>query len=72
MWCFILQNGHLGSTGVCFDIGMTTRNALMKFRRDQVNPIVGAQAEKAAGRRATFHVSRTESETHALCIMTEV
>ncbi|XP_065194312.1 ADP-ribosylarginine hydrolase Tri1-like isoform X2 [Sycon ciliatum] len=43
------ENGHLGSTGVCFDIGMTTRNALMKFRRDQVNPIVGAQAEKAAG-----------------------
>ena len=43
------ETGHLSSTGMCFDIGMTTRSALNKFTDKVRNPVVGAQAARAAG-----------------------
>jgi len=42
------REGHLSSTGRCFDIGTTTRAALERFARDH-NPIAGATDPHAAG-----------------------
>lgn len=44
------QEGHLSSTGECFDIGMTTRKALHAFDKlGHTNPYCGATSESAAG-----------------------
>ncbi len=40
--------GYWSSTGTCFDIGNTTRQALKSFRRTN-NPFSGPTAENTAG-----------------------
>lgn len=42
------REGHLSSTGRCFDIGMTVRDALLKFERTG-NPYSGSSDPRAAG-----------------------
>jgi ADP-ribosylglycohydrolase len=42
------RDGHLSSTGQCFDIGTTTRAALQRFERTHA-PYCGATASQAAG-----------------------
>lgn len=42
------QEGHLSSTGSCFDIGNTVQQALQNFR-DSGNPVAGSTDENSAG-----------------------
>lgn len=42
------REGHLSSTGSCFDIGITTREALARFERTG-DPIAGSTEPSAAG-----------------------
>ncbi len=42
------QHGHWSSTGVCFDIGVTTTTALQRFSRDG-EPFAGSRAPESAG-----------------------
>lgn len=42
------REGHLSSTGDCFDIGVTTRNALARFEVTG-NPVAGSTNRRAAG-----------------------
>ena len=42
------QDGHLSSTGACFDIGLTVRSALNAFLRSG-EPMAGPTAENTAG-----------------------
>jgi ADP-ribosylglycohydrolase len=42
------QRGHLSSTGRCFDIGVTTRSALLRFL-DDGNPYAGSTEAATAG-----------------------
>lgn len=42
------RSGHLSSTGVCFDIGNTTRAALLRFERTQ-EPLSGSTEFNSAG-----------------------
>jgi len=42
------KDGHLSSTGVCFDIGATVREALVAFR-ETGNPYSGPTGERSAG-----------------------
>ena len=42
------RHGHLSSTGTCFDIGVTTRAALMRFERTG-DPVAGSTASNSAG-----------------------
>ena len=42
------QDGHLSSTGECFDIGMTTQKALLSSTRS-LDPYCGPTGTKAAG-----------------------
>jgi ADP-ribosyl-[dinitrogen reductase] hydrolase len=42
------ERGYFSSIGHCFDIGITTRQALMRFARDG-NPIAGSTSENTAG-----------------------
>ena len=42
------KEGHLSSTGKCFDIGNTTLDALMRFRRTG-DPFAGSDHPRAAG-----------------------
>ena len=42
------RHGHLSSTGACFDIGVTTRAALMRFERTG-NPLSGSTDPNSAG-----------------------
>ncbi|MEQ6377738.1 ADP-ribosylglycohydrolase family protein [Bacillaceae bacterium S4-13-56] len=42
------EDGHLSSTGVCFDIGNTTRQALLNFKKTR-NPYSGPSGKYDAG-----------------------
>lgn len=42
------RDGHLSSTGTCFDIGMTVRAALERFEATS-NPLAGSRAPQAGG-----------------------
>ena len=42
------RHGHLSSTGTCFDIGATTRAALMRFERTG-DPVAGSTDSNSAG-----------------------
>jgi ADP-ribosylglycohydrolase len=42
------REGHLSSTGSCFDIGVTTQAALERFQRDG-NPFAGSEDPRTAG-----------------------
>lgn len=42
------REGHLSSTGRCFDIGSTTRDALLRFERTG-NPCAGSTDRRSAG-----------------------
>lgn len=46
----VVQNGHLSSTGECFDVGKTVSMALHKFERNnESDPFPGSTALSAAG-----------------------
>jgi len=45
-WC---KNGYLSSTGRCFDIGGTVRQALEKYKRTGGNPFSGSTEPNSAG-----------------------
>jgi ADP-ribosyl-[dinitrogen reductase] hydrolase len=47
-YCSWYERGHLSSTGRCFDIGNTARNALEIYRRTG-NPFSGSESPNAAG-----------------------
>ena len=47
-YCLWYERGHLSSTGRCFDIGNTVRNALETYRRTG-NPFSGSESPNAAG-----------------------
>jgi ADP-ribosyl-[dinitrogen reductase] hydrolase len=47
-YCLWYERGHLSSTGRCFDIGNTVRNALETYRRTG-NPFSGSESPDAAG-----------------------
>ncbi len=45
-----LQEGHLSSTGDCFDVGKTVSMAMHKFQRSgETDPYPGSTAKSAAG-----------------------
>jgi ADP-ribosylglycohydrolase len=48
LYCSWYERGHLSSTGRCFDIGNTVRNALETYRRTG-NPFSGSESPDAAG-----------------------
>src|SRR5690606_37771014 len=43
-----MRDGHLSSTGKCFDIGNTTREALTRFEQDRTTSADGADRSRAA------------------------
>lgn len=47
-YCRWWREGHLSSTGTCFDIGGTTREALTRFERTG-EPFAGSTATRSAG-----------------------
>src|SRR5690349_3303810 len=47
-YCRWYREGHLSSTGRCFDIGFTVRNALSRFERGR-EPYCGSEAPNTAG-----------------------
>jgi ADP-ribosyl-[dinitrogen reductase] hydrolase len=47
-YCLWYEQGHLSSTGQCFDIGNTVRSALETYRRTG-NPFAGSESPHAAG-----------------------
>ena len=47
-YCRWAEDGYLSSAGSCFDIGVTVRAALRRFRRDG-NPYAGSQDPDTAG-----------------------
>ncbi len=47
-YCMWYRNGHLSSTGTCFDIGMTVRGALVKFKQTK-QPYCGSADPRSAG-----------------------
>jgi ADP-ribosylglycohydrolase len=47
-YCRWYEQGHLSSTGHCFDIGNTVRSALETYGRSR-NPFSGSESPKAAG-----------------------
>lgn len=47
-YCRWEQDGYLSSTGACFDIGGTVREALRRYRRDG-NPYAGSTDPRTAG-----------------------
>jgi ADP-ribosyl-[dinitrogen reductase] hydrolase len=47
-YCLWYERGHLSSTGRCFDIGNTVRNALETYRRTS-NPFSGSESPDTAG-----------------------
>jgi ADP-ribosyl-[dinitrogen reductase] hydrolase len=47
-YCLWYEQGHLSSTGRCFDIGNTVRDALETYRRTG-NPFSGSESPHAAG-----------------------
>ncbi len=48
--------GVYSCTGKCFDIGITTRAALARYRKDR-NPLAGATAEDSAGNGSLMRLS---------------
>lgn len=50
------RNGNYSPTGECFDIGITTRNALAKFERDG-DPFAGSRSPDAAGNGSLMRLS---------------
>ncbi|MBI5653008.1 MAG: ADP-ribosylglycohydrolase family protein [Chloroflexi bacterium] len=47
-YCDWYENGYLSSTGKCFDIGVTTRHALARYR-ETGNPFAGSTDPQSAG-----------------------
>jgi ADP-ribosyl-[dinitrogen reductase] hydrolase len=43
------DHGHWSSTGVCFDIGITTRGALQRYRQHRDRPFAGSPDSHSAG-----------------------
>lgn len=50
------REGHLSSTGRCFDIGITTRGALMRFE-ESGDPIAGDSAPDSAGNGSVMRLA---------------
>lgn len=51
-----LKKGEYSCTGTCFDVGITTRNAIGLFRRSG-NPFAGSEAPDTAGNGSIMRVS---------------
>ena len=51
------KQGHLSSTGRCFDIGNTTREALIRFV-ETGNPIAGSEDPQSAGNGSLMRLAR--------------
>lgn len=69
-----METGYLSSNGVCFDIGMTTRSALDRWRRgNKTDTACGPVSPRSAGNGALmrlapvplFYADRTEAVRHA-------
>jgi len=50
------EKGHLSSTGRCFDIGLTTYQALMRFKRSG-NPLAGPTDPESAGNGSVMRLA---------------
>jgi len=51
-----MRDGHMSSTGSCFDIGLTTRGSLMEFVRTG-EPIAGSTHERSAGNGSAMRLA---------------
>ena len=50
------ERGTYSCTGACFDIGNTTRSALMRFKRD-LSPLAGSSSASASGNGALMRLA---------------
>jgi ADP-ribosyl-[dinitrogen reductase] hydrolase len=57
------QDGHNSHNGMCFDIGITTANALNQFRRTG-NPLAGSSDRRAAGNGSLMRLSPVSIRWH--------
>jgi ADP-ribosylglycohydrolase len=55
-YCRWWRQGHLSSTGSCFDIGLTTRAALVRFEESR-DPYPGIEDPRAAGNGSLMRVA---------------
>ena len=61
-WC---EQGHLSSTGHCFDIGNTVRSALETYRRTR-NPFSGSESPNAAGNGSLMRLAQSLCSSHRI------